>query len=207
LVDDHAAIRDGLSVLLERRGFKVLGSAGTAAEAVDAVSDVQPEVVVVDLDLPDEDGASLVRRLRSQHPHLKVVIYTGMEDSQALADALNTGADGQVAKVAGLDELVTALRAVHHGRRHLDSRIENLLERGGSEDSLLSPREKEVLLLLADGLNGEEAAERLFLSPETVRTHIRNSMAKLEAHTRTGAVVAALRRGELGSSSEQESRG
>jgi DNA-binding NarL/FixJ family response regulator len=197
LVDDHAALRQGLAVLLERRGFEVLESVGTAAMAVDALARLSPDVVVVDLSLPDEDGASLIRRLRAEHPRLKVVVYTGLEDSRALADALHTGANGHVAKVAGLDELATALRAVHRGDRHLDPATVRLLEQGVLPDSSLSPREQEVLVLLADGLNGEEAAERLVLSPETVRTHIRNAMAKLGARTRTGAVVTALRRGEI----------
>lgn len=198
LVDDHAAVRDGLAVLLERRGFKVLGAAGTAGEAEEVLSRIQPDLVVVDLALPDEDGAALIRRLRSRRPQARVVIYTGMEETRTLADALNTGAHGYVAKLAGLDELVSALRAVHRGQRHFDPTIERLLEGDSSPDAALSRREQEVLALLADGLNGEEAAERLVLSPETVRTHIRNAMGKLGAHTRAGAVVSAIQRGEIG---------
>ena len=196
-MDDHAALRDGLATLLGRRGFEVVGSVGTAAEAEEALAQGGAEVAVVDLGLPDGDGADLVRRLRVAHPELKLVIYTGIEDSRALADALHTGAHGYVSKVAGLEALTEAIREVVHGRRYHDTAIEALLRRRDKEETKLTPREREVLGLLADGLSGEEAAERLVLSPETVRTHIRNAMAKLEAHTRAGAVAQALRRGEI----------
>jgi two-component system nitrate/nitrite response regulator NarL len=197
LVDDHVALREGLQTLLERRGFDVLAAVGTAAEAEDAVADGRPTVAVVDMRLPDEDGASLVRRLRVEHPALKLVIYTGAEDTATLGDALHAGAHGLVAKVAGLDALTEAIRAVAHGERYRDQAISRLLEQRDAPDTALSPREREVLGMLAQGLSGEEVAERLVLSPETIRTHIRNAMGKLDAHTRTGAVVAALRRGEI----------
>jgi DNA-binding NarL/FixJ family response regulator len=197
LVDDHAALREGLATLLERRGFEVVDSAGTAADAATLLARSEPEVAVVDLALPDEDGAELVRRLRVEHPELKLVVYTGIEDGRALADALHAGAHGYVSKVAGLEALTEAIREVTHGRRYRDAAIEALLRRGDERETTLTPREREVVALLADGLSGEEAAERLVLSPETVRTHIRNAMAKLEAHTRAGAVAEALRRGEI----------
>jgi DNA-binding NarL/FixJ family response regulator len=197
LVDDHAGLREGLATLLGRRGFEVVESVGTAAEAIEALGRSPAQVAVIDLGLPDEDGADLVRRLRVDRPDLKLVIYTGVEDSRALADALHTGAHGYVAKVAGLDALTEAIREVAHGRRYRDSSLEALLRRGDKEETALTPREREVLALLAEGLSGEEAAEHLVLSPETVRTHIRNAMKKLEAHTRAGAVAQALRRGEI----------
>jgi DNA-binding NarL/FixJ family response regulator len=198
LVDDHAALRQGLEVLLERRGVQVLASTGSAGDAIESLQEHDPDVAVVDLELPDQSGLRLAPRLRAEPFGLKVLIYTAAQDAQTLADAMETGAEGIVLKPAGLEALVGALRAVARGERYLDPGIAEVLELAGDAEQLLTKREREVFALLAEGLSGEEIATRLTLSAETVRTHVRNAMGKLQARTRTEAVVRAVAAGEIG---------
>jgi DNA-binding NarL/FixJ family response regulator len=199
LVEQHEALRDGLAVLLERRGFSVLGCAPTAAGGEEVIAERHPDVAVVGVDLPDERGTELVRRLNGQVNGTKFVIYTGLRDPDLLGAAFRSGARGLVAKPAGLSVLVDALREVWRGGRYFDPRFANGGSGGeeGGTTKALSDREAEILAMLARGLTGEEIAQRLVLSPETVRTHVRNAMSKLEARTRTEAVVKALEREEI----------
>jgi len=197
LVDDHVALRQGLEVLLERRGMRVLASVGNVADALASLRGCEPDVAIVDLQLPDRSGLRLVRQLRAEPFSVKVLIYTGSQDALTLADAMETGAEGIVLKPGGLDALVEALRAVGRGDRHLDPGIAEIVEVAGSEEHLLTKRERQVFELLAEGLSGEEIAVRLSLSAETVRTHVRNAMGRLQARTRTEAVVRALGAGEI----------
>lgn len=197
LVEQHEALRDGLAVLLERRGFSVLGCATTAADGEEVISERHPDVAVVGVDLPDERGTELVRRLNGQANGTKFVIYTGLSDPDLLGAAFRSGARGLVAKPAGLSVLVDALREVWRGGRYFDPRFAKPSNGNGNGAKTLSDREAEILAMLARGLTGEEIAQRLVLSPETVRTHVRNAMGKLEARTRTEAVVKALEREEI----------
>jgi DNA-binding NarL/FixJ family response regulator len=137
-----------------------------------------------------------VRRLHARGGDPKFVIYTGLDDPGLLEAAYRSGARGLVAKPAGLSVLVGALREVWRGGRYFDRSFVKKDENGAATRTLRS-REAEILTMLADGLTGEEIARRLVLSTETVRTHVRNAMTKLEAPTRTGAVVKALDRGEI----------
>lgn len=201
LVEQHEALRDGLAVLLERRGFEVRGCATTAARGEEVITERQPDVAVVAVDLPDERGTELVRRLNDRPPCPKFLIYTGLNDPDLLEAAYRSGARGLVAKPAGLDVLIDALREVWRGGRYFDRTFaangNGNAANGNGAEKTLSRRESEILTLLASGLTGEEIAKRLVLSPETVRTHIRNAMEKLDARTRTEAVVVALEREEI----------
>jgi DNA-binding NarL/FixJ family response regulator len=198
LVEQHEALRDGLAVLLERRGFEVVGCAATAAAGEEVIAERQPDMAVVGVDLPDERGTELVRRLNGRPPCPKFVIYTGLNDPGLLEAAYRAGARGLVAKPAELTVLVDALREVWRGGRYFDrSFVKRTNGNGNGRDKALSSRESQILEMLAQGLTGEEIAQRLVLSPETVRTHVRNAMAKLDARTRTEAVVKALDREEI----------
>lgn len=198
LVEQHEALRDGLAVLLERRGFKVLGRATTAARGEQVIREQRPDLAVVGVDLPDERGTELVRRISGNGVGSKCVIYTGLTDPNLLEAAYRAGARGLVAKPAGLSVLVEALREVGRGGRFFDPSFRQGNGNGSEEGvKALSSRESEVLGLLAEGLTGEQIAKRLVLSPETVRTHVRNAMEKLGAPTRTAAVVKALELGEV----------
>jgi DNA-binding NarL/FixJ family response regulator len=199
IIEDHLAVRRGLELLLEDGGISVIGTADDAEDGQRVVAESKPDVAIVDIGLPGSSGLELTRKLLTDHPDVRVLIYTGLEDPGVLARALDSGAPGVALKAAPAEELIDAIRAVARGETHVDERLQPLIAERyrGERVGLLSPREREVLDLLAQGLNGEEVAARLILSPETVRTHVRNAMDKLEANTRVHAVAIALRQGEI----------
>jgi DNA-binding NarL/FixJ family response regulator len=198
LVDEHEALREGLKVLLESRGIRTIGTAGSAASAAELLDEVRPDVAVIGINLPDGSGLRLTRRLLVDHPDLAVMIYTGVENVVFLAKALESGARGFALKPGSADRLIGGLRLVARGERYVDPGIKELLDAEvDGRPLLLTRRECEIFDLLAQGLTGEEIALRLRLSPDTVRTHIRNGMEKLHKHTRTGAVVKALKAEEI----------
>ncbi|HEX2234543.1 MAG TPA: response regulator transcription factor [Thermoleophilaceae bacterium] len=201
IVDDHVALRRGMELLLRNAGCHVIGTADDAEEAEAVIHQRRPDVTLVDLALPGENGAALTRRLLAHDPELKIILYTGSADEDQLLDGLDAGAAGFALKSGAPEELRDAIRTVAGGGEYLDPRLTSFLSRGnGQRRFLLSPREREILGLLAKGLSGEDAAQELHLSPETVRTHVRNAMSKLGASTRVHAVALALQRGEISSS-------
>jgi DNA-binding NarL/FixJ family response regulator len=198
LVDEHEALREGLKILLESRGIRTIGTTGCGASAAALLGELRPDVAVIDVSLPDESGLCLTRRLLVDHPDLAVMIYTGVENVVTLADALECGARGFALKPGSVDQLIQGLRLVARGERYVAPQIRELLDAESvGKPLLLTRREREIFDLLAQGLTGEEIAVRLTLSPDTVRTHIRNAMEKLHKHTRTGAVVKALKADEI----------
>lgn len=198
LVDEHQALRSGLEGLLASRGIRTVGTAGSAAEAVELLGEVRPDVAMIGVELPDQSGLRLTRRLLVDHPDLAVLIYTGVENVATLAEALECGARGFVLKLGSITQLIQGLRLVARGERYVDPRIRALLDAEvDGTPLLLTKREREIFDLLAQGLTGEEIAVRLTLSPDTVRTHVRNGMEKLHQQTRTGAVVQALKSHEI----------
>jgi DNA-binding NarL/FixJ family response regulator len=199
IVEDHLALRKGLELLLSGTEFSVIGTADDAEEGQRLIEEHAPAIAIVDIGLPGRSGLELTRRLLASTPELGVLLYTGIGDQDTLVRALDSGARGFALKAGAPDELVAALRAVAAGSSYVDERLRSLLLARFTTERIgvLSPREREVLDLLAQGLNGEEVAVRLVLSPETVRTHVRNAMEKLEANTRVHAVAIALRQGEI----------
>jgi DNA-binding NarL/FixJ family response regulator len=198
-VEDHEAVRKSIETMLGRHGCVVTASAATAAEGYDAIIARPPDVVIIDVNLPDEPGSSLARRLLEIHPDLGVLIYTGAEDETMLRDALDTGARGFALKAGSLHDLREAIEAVARGGTYMDPRLRStfLSSRTTEGIPVLTKREREVLDLLARGHTGEDVAKALFLSPETVRVHVRNAMRKLQAGTRVHAVVLAIQHGEI----------
>ena len=199
IVEDHLALRKGLELLLRGTEFDVIGTADDAEEGRRLIERRQPGVAIIDIGLPGASGLDLTRRIVANHPEVGVLMYTGIGDQDTLVRALDSGARGFALKAGSPEELLEAIRAVAAGRSHVDERLRPLLLARFTTERIgvLSPREREVLDLLAQGLNGEEVATRLVLSPETVRTHVRNAMEKLEANTRVHAVAIALRQGEI----------
>jgi DNA-binding NarL/FixJ family response regulator len=200
IVEDHPAIGEGIKILLERNDFEVVGVAGSAADGYDLIGTARPDAALVDIGLPGESGVELARRLLRRDAELGIVFFTGVEDAVQLRDALDSGARGFVRKTAEPATIVAAVRAVAAGGSYVDreARAQLLHRDTTAAIRVLSTREREVLDLLAQGLNGEEVAARLFLSPETVRTHVRNAMRKLQADTRVHAIALALRNEEIG---------
>jgi DNA-binding NarL/FixJ family response regulator len=199
IVDDHVALRRGMEMLLRRAGHHVIGTADDAERAEALILRRKPDVTLVDLNLPGRSGAELTRSLLGSDPKLRIVLYTGTVDETELLEGMDAGAAGFALKTGDPEELQHAIVTVAEGGDYLDPRLTSLLSRGSrGRNPSLSPREREILGLLCEGLSGEEAAQRLRLSSETVRTHVRNAMSKLGASTRVHAVALALQRGEIG---------
>jgi len=196
VVDDHLAMRRGIELLLREAGFRIAGVAGTLDEARSVLSRRRFDVALLDVQLGEHSAVSLVDELLREDPAAPIVLYTGYTGSDsALQEAVRAGARGFVLKSSPAERLTGALRAVAAGGTYVDPALAGQLADGGELQRLgsLSARELEVLELLADGLNGQMIAERLFLSPETVRTHVRNATSKLGAHTRVQAVAIVVR--------------
>lgn len=186
-------------MLLSRRGHVIAGAAGDARTGYELIQAKRPDVALVDIRLPDESGAALTCRLLEEDPKRGVLIYTGIGDQEEIEEALDCGARGFALKAGSTAELTAAIRAVAEGGTYMDSRLGSLLLSRPTTERVreLSEREREILDLLARGLTGVQVAKQLFLSPDTVRTHVRNAMSKLEARTRVHAIVLALRQREI----------
>jgi DNA-binding NarL/FixJ family response regulator len=197
LIEDHQALREGLELLLDREGWDVVGTASTAAEGRELVERLAPDVSLIDITLGDDSGIELTGTLIDSDPERRIVLYTGSTDVEQLISGLDSGARGYALKEGTPKELTGALNTVAEGGTYVDPRLRPaLLSRKATQtQSVLSKREREIMDLLAQGLTGEQVAERLVLSPDTVKTHIRNAMSKLEAHTRVHAIAIALREG------------
>jgi DNA-binding NarL/FixJ family response regulator len=197
LVEDHQALRQGLELLLGMQGCEIVGSAGDREGGRRLVRTHEPDVVVVDVGLGGESGIDLTRELLAEDPSRRIVLYTGHNDVDLLLDGLDSGARGYALKEGAPSELMDAIRAVAGGGTYVDPRLRPALlsQRATQRTPSLSAREREITQLLASGMTGEEVAERLVLSTETVKTHIRNAMTKLEARNRVHAIAIALRSG------------
>jgi DNA-binding NarL/FixJ family response regulator len=197
LIEDHQALREGLELLLGRDGIEVLGAAGSAAEGRELVERLAPDVSVIDIRLGEDSGIELTAQLIDADPARGIVLYTGSNETELLIKGLDSGARGYALKEGTQSELRTAITTVAEGGTYVDPRLHSaLLSRKATQTQrMLSKREREIMDLLAQGLTGEQVAERLYLSPETIKTHIRNAMNKLEAHTRVHAIAIALRKG------------
>src|SRR3712207_6075536 len=199
VIDDHEALRGGLEVMLAQAGHDVLGTAGNHAAALDLLAHADPEVALVDIRLPDGSGIDLTRELLARRPELGIVLYTGDADSDLLYEGLDSGARGYALKAGSMDELLLAIRQVAGGGSYVDPRLDRILlsPRATSGVPQLSPREREIMHLMAEGMTAEAIAAKIAVSVETVRTHVRNVIRKLQARNRVHAIAIALERGEI----------
>ncbi|MEA2254561.1 MAG: hypothetical protein QOG35_606 [Solirubrobacteraceae bacterium] len=199
IVDDHEALREGLVALLAGHGLEVVGAAGNVAAGIDLVEHSDPDVAVVDIRLPDGSGIDLTRRLLARRPDLGIVLYTGDADAELLYSGLDSGARGYALKAGSMQELVGAIQRVAAGGSYVDPRLDRILlsPRATAQVPPLSPREREIMHLMAEGLTAEAIAGELGVSVETVRTHVRNVIRKLQARNRVHAIALALERGEI----------
>jgi DNA-binding NarL/FixJ family response regulator len=195
VADDHPAMLTSVADLLARSGFDVLGRARDGAEALALIETEKPHVALVDVRMPRMSGIEVAERAAVTTPDTSIVFYTAFGDRALLSEALDVGARGFVLKEAPLVDLVRAVERVAAGDAYVDPVLAGVLVSGHLTDRApsLTQRERETLRLLADGLSNEEIGKRLHISPETVRTHVRKAMSKLEADTRTQAVATALR--------------
>ena len=198
LVDDHDAVALGLRALVDDADdIDVVAIAGSVADAIAAADRHSPQVVLVDYRLPDGTGADLARALRETDDPPAVVMISGDADRRVLGLALEAGCVGFVSKQADRDDLVESIRAAAAGdsyfTRDMLKHLAHLRRFDQVDVAQLADREIEVLQLTADGMSPDEIAEELFLSPHTVKNHLRHAMAKLDAHTKLDAVVKAVR--------------
>jgi two-component system response regulator NreC len=205
LVDDHAVVRSGLRMLLENeRDAEILGEASSASEAIEAAMRLKPNVILMDIGLPDLSGIDATREIKKRAPDVAIVALTIHEDEEYFFKMLEAGASGYVPKRAAPEELLTAIRAAAAGQVYLYPSLAKLLVRdfldGGraAEEqtrSDLTDREQEVLTYLAEGASNEEIATSLVISPKTVARHRENIMRKLNLHSRAELVRYAIRKG------------
>jgi NarL family two-component system response regulator LiaR len=202
LVDDHAVVREGLRAFLELQdGIEVAGEAADGEDALEAAARLRPDVILMDLVMPRLDGVAAMRSLRESVPEARVIVLTSFLDDDKLLPALRAGAAGYLLKNAPPQELVRAVRAAHAGEALFDTvvaaRLVETLAADGAEDppDRLTPREREVLVLIGRGYPNKRIAQELQLSEKTVKTHVGHVLAKLGVSDRTQAAVYAVRSG------------
>ncbi len=206
LVDDHAVVRSGLRMLLNAEpDVEIVGEASTAAEAMETASTVKPDVILMDIGLPDLSGIDATREIKKKYPEIAIVALTIHEDEEYFFKMLEAGASGYVPKRAAPEELLIAIRAAAAGQVYLYPSLAKLLvkdylsqdhpaEEKANLDGL-TDREHEVLTYLAEGANNDKIAAELIISPKTVERHRENIMRKLNMHSRAELVRYAIRKG------------
>ncbi|MEX0805422.1 MAG: response regulator transcription factor [Candidatus Binatia bacterium] len=203
LVDDHEVVRIGLRTLLSRYpNLSVVDDAGSASEAIEKALRHKPDVVIMDLRLPEEDGVQAIRTIREKCPQIRILVLTAFSDEELLFEAIAAGASGYILKEINSEKLVEALQAVVRGESLLDPRItERVLKKlkesplrseSGAFDSL-NFQEKRILALIAEGKSNRQIGERLRLSEKTIRNYVSQLLSKLGLHSRTQAAAYAIR--------------
>lgn len=206
LVEDHALVREGLrSVLARIGGVQVVGEASNGREALNAVEELEPELVLMDISMPEMNGLEAARRIRSAHPGTRILILSAHANEEYVYQALRIGAAGYLLKDDDRSEFARALRSVERGETYLspalsDVTVDELLEQAREEGAagpldLLTSRQREVLQLMAEGNTTREIAEKLDVSPKTVETHRRDIRERLEIEDLAGLVKFAVRTG------------
>ncbi|MBN2044526.1 MAG: response regulator transcription factor [Anaerolineales bacterium] len=198
LVDDHTMVRKGLSLFM--KAFDDLNLAGEAENGVEAVKlcgEILPDVVLMDLVLPDMDGVDAIRTICQKHPQVKVIALTSFKEGSRIMKALEAGAIGYLTKDISAEELAWAIRDAHSGRATLSPDAAQALVQEANQPpapgSDLTEREREVLALMVEGLNNTQIAGKLSVSPSTVKSHVSNILSKLGVSSRTEAVTLAFR--------------
>jgi len=206
LIDDHTLFRAGLQGLLERLGIEVIASAGSGEEGINQVTQYQPDIVLLDMRMPDINGIGVLKRLRENGAKMPIAILTTVDDENDLIDALQCGAQGFLLKGMQPDELVSALQEIHAGKTVVAPDLTPVLakivqgqapERNPEPDPFadLTPRENEILSLLAEGQSNKVIARNLDISDGTVKLHVKAILRKLDIHSRVEAAVMAVQHG------------
>jgi two-component system, NarL family, response regulator NreC len=206
LVDDHEVVRTGLRMLLEHQpDMEIVGEANTGTEALEMAVQAEPDVIVMDITLPDISGIEATRQIKQSLPGTAIVALTIHEDEQYFFEMLQAGAAGYVPKRAAPEDLISAIRAAYNEEIYLypslaKALVSDFISRSHTEPEYnaleeLTPREAEVLELLAEGLSNDEIAEQLVISPHTVARHRENLMRKLGLHSKSELVKYAIRKG------------
>jgi DNA-binding NarL/FixJ family response regulator len=203
IVDDHSLVREGLKAVFDQgKDIDVVGEAGSGEEAIDMVDSVKPDVILMDISMPGMNGIQATRLIREKNPEAKVVILTMLDQEGYVYEAIKAGATGYMLKSTSSDDLVNAIQTVHEGKAllHPDATAQLLKEfvtlaENKAKDYGLSNREMEVLQLLSEGNTNKEIAKALWISEQTVKTHVAHIFDKLGTSDRTETVARALRNG------------
>jgi len=200
LADDHAIVRQGLRVLLEKEGFSVVGECADGREAANACETLHPDVAVLDLSMPNLNGIDAAREITRRNNRIKVILLTMHTEDNLILESLRAGVTGYVLKTRASDELIQAIRAVSRGEMHLTPSISRTIVQAFlSKDELparaISDRERQVLQLVAEGKTTKEVASLLGISVKTAESHRSNMMEKLDIHDTAGLVRYAIRNG------------
>ncbi len=191
VADDHPVVRHGLCTMLEiEDDFVIVGRAADGAEAVAQARETKPDIILMDVQMPNVDGIEAMRRIREEDPAARVIVLTTYRDEDYIFPSLRAGARGYLLKDASREELAAAIRAVHRGESLLDPQI---ADQAKAREGLTS-RELEVLELMAAQHSNAQIAEKLFVSENTVKTHVSNILAKLGCNDRAAAVLTAWKR-------------
>ena len=198
IVDDHLMVRRGLATFLKVfKDFELVGEADSGESAIQLCAKLQPDVVLMDMVMQSMDGAAATRLIRKQCPSARIIALTSFKDEILVKSALQAGAISYLLKGVSASELAQAIRAAHAGRPTISAEATEALIQAASQDSVLGPeltgREREVLLLMVEGLNNTQIASRLTVSPSTIKSHVSSILAKLGVTSRTEAVALALR--------------
>jgi two-component system NarL family response regulator len=203
VADDHALFRDGIISLLTAADHRVIGQVGDGDEAVKAAAELKPDLVLMDIEMPRLNGLEALEKIKEQSPQTRVVMLTVSDNDEHVMTAIEMGADGYLLKDLNSREFLECIRGLEHGNlavtrktaTRLISMYQNLLKQGGGEKELLSSREVEVLTLVGEGLSTSDIAQRLYISENTVKYHVRNLLQKLGAHNRAEAISHAVQKG------------
>jgi DNA-binding NarL/FixJ family response regulator len=194
IVDDHEVVREGLRLSLSRASnIRVVGEASDGASAIDLVERRKPDVVIMDVRMPGMDGLEATKEILKLAPETAVLIFTAFSERSLLARGLDSGAKGYILKEAPHETLLRAIERLATGEGYIDPALMPAFLSGKDQTDMLTAREREILQLLADGMSNADVASKLFISQETVKSHVRHILSKLEADTRTHAVAIALR--------------
>ncbi len=195
VVDDHVIVRDGLAqVLASASDIELVGTASNGVEALVAVAEHMPDVVLMDLSMPEMDGVEATRQIAADHVGVRVLVLTSFSDQSRIMDALSAGAEGYLLKHSEPKEIVAAIRSVHEGGSPLDPKAARVLlesRRTKQAGIALTDREREVLLLVRDGLANKQIARRLAISERTVKAHLTSVFQRLGVSDRTQAALWA----------------
>ncbi|QFT87257.1 Response regulator protein VraR [Bacillus sp. THAF10] len=197
LVDDHAVLRDGLKTIIEsEEDILIVGEAVSGKEALKKVAELQPDIILMDINMPDMNGVEVTRILKQEYPHIKVLMLTMHSHEEYFMAAIKEGADGYLLKDAPSNQVVDAVRTVYHGEAVIHPSLTRKLltfhQQQEKDENSLTEREKEVLSCLVEGLTNKEIGERLFVSDKTVKIHVSKIFKKLNVKSRSQVVIYAV---------------
>jgi len=198
IIDDHIMFRQGLKAVLElEKDIKIVNEASSGNKAMDAVKKNNPDILLVDIKLPDISGIEVCEKILNQYPNLKVIIITAFHDEKDVVKAIRAGAKGYILKDSDVKELIKQIRLVYENKSTIDSSLIDTVFKEIAKknvDHLLSQREQEIVKLIFEGFSNDEISNKLFISTSTVKMHVHQIMTKLNVSSRTSIVREALKR-------------